>query len=74
MQTTLTREVGKKVRDKKIIALRVTDDKLDGRIRKLAEEQGLSLNMTVNLLLGYAFNRVDEENKKFVSKTLFETE
>ena len=52
MQTTLTREVGKKVRDKKIIALRVTDDKLDGRIRKLAEEQGLSLNMTVNLLLG----------------------
>ena len=57
----------------KAIALRVTDEELMSKIEELAKDQGLSLNMTVNLLIGYAFNQVEKENKKFVSKNLLET-
>jgi hypothetical protein len=56
------------------IALRITDQTLYERIEELANQQHLSLNMTVNMLLGYAFNQVAEQEKKFVPKVVFESE
>ncbi|MFV0485345.1 MAG: hypothetical protein ACK5MU_03950 [Candidatus Saccharimonadales bacterium] len=55
------------------IALRITDKELYGRVSKLSEEQSLSLNMTVNMLLGYAFNEIDRQKKTFVKTIMFES-
>jgi hypothetical protein len=55
------------------IALRITDEELYKRLRELSERQHLSLNMTVNMLLGFAFNEVDKQKKDFVSRVVFET-
>ena len=55
------------------IALRITDKSLYDRVEQLANEQNLSLNMTVNMLLGFAFNQVDDQKKEFVSKVVFES-
>lgn len=55
------------------IALRISDEKLFKRLDDLAKEQNVSLNMAVNMLLGFAFNEVEKQNKKFVSKVVFET-
>lgn len=57
---------------KKAIALRITDKELTKRVEELAKEQGMSLNLTVNMLLGYAFNEVDKQGKRFTAKMLFE--
>jgi hypothetical protein len=60
------------IRDRKPIALRFTDPELEKQVKKLSESKGLSLNMTVNMLLGYAFNEAEKQNKQFESKVLFE--
>lgn len=61
--------------DKKYnIALRISDALLYKRIVELSKEQKVSVNMAVNMLLGFAFNEVDEQNKKFVPKIIFEAE
>ncbi|WP_154100424.1 hypothetical protein [Rhodococcus sp. YH3-3] len=57
----------------KPIALRLTDHSMVERVQDLSVQHGLSLNMTVNMLLGYAFNKVDEEGKDFIPVTVFET-
>lgn len=44
------------------------------RIQELAGIHGLSFNMTIQLLLGYAFNKIDEEGKEFKATVVFESE
>lgn len=56
------------------IALRIADKELYERVERLAKQQNLSMNMTVNMLLGFAFNEVDRQEKTFVSKVVFESE
>lgn len=56
------------------IALRISDALLYKRILELSDEQKVSVNMAVNMLLGFAFNEVEKQNKKFVPKIIFETE
>lgn len=58
----------------KLIGLRIQSPELEQRVRELSEEQGLSINMTVNMLLGYAFNEIDEQGKEFKKKVVFESE
>ena len=58
----------------KPITLRVTDSEIERKLEDLAKQQNLSLNMTVNMLLGYAFNEVDRTKKTFKSKIIFESE
>lgn len=60
--------------NKPAIALRIGDALLYERVQKLSQEQNISINMAVNMLLGFAFNEVDKQNKKFVPKIVFETE
>ncbi|HEU4966935.1 MAG TPA: hypothetical protein VFT53_05690 [Candidatus Saccharimonadales bacterium] len=55
------------------IALRLSNDEIFQKLNNLAKEQGMSLNMAVNMLLGFAFNEVERQNKKFVPKIVFET-
>ena len=55
------------------IALRIGDNVLYDRIKKLSQEQNISVNLAVNMLLGFAFNEVDSQDKKFVPKIIFET-
>lgn len=55
------------------IALRITDEQLYERLTYLAKEQNISLNMAVNMLLGFAFNEVEKQNKRFVPKVVFES-
>lgn len=71
-----TKRGGIKRRDKGVppIALRIADGQLYERIEKLSAEQNISMNMVVNMLLGFAFNEVDKQNKKFVPKVVFESE
>ena len=64
-------EVGKS--KKQVIALRISNRELYEKINKLANEQDISLNLAVNMLLGYAFNEAERQNKAFVKKVLFET-
>jgi hypothetical protein len=56
------------------IALRITDKKIYERIEELSKEQNISKNMVVNMLLGFAFNEVDRQHKKFSLKVVFESE
>lgn len=56
------------------IALRVSDELLYRKLESLTKEQNISMNMAVNMLLGFAFNEVQKQNKKFVPKVVFETE
>lgn len=58
----------------KVIALRVSDPLLYERIINLSKGQNISVNMAVNMLLGFAFNEVDRQNKRFIPKIIFETE
>lgn len=55
------------------VALRIGDEQLYDKLVKLAKEQGISLNLAVIMLLGFAFNEVDRQKKKFVPKIVFET-
>jgi hypothetical protein len=55
------------------IALRVSDASLYDRIEELSKQQNISMNLAVNMLLGFAFNEVDRQKKTFVSKIVFES-
>lgn len=55
------------------ISLRITDPKLEQDIRYLMDEHNLSANMTVQMLLGYAFNQIDAESRVFTPKVVFES-
>lgn len=59
-------------RNAKAIALRITDVTMQERVEKIASENGLSLNLAVNMLLGYAFNQIDATGKQFAPKVIFE--
>lgn len=56
------------------IALRIGDSLLYSRVIQLSKEQNISVNMAVNMLLGFAFNEAERQGKKFVPKIIFETE
>ncbi|MBI1146955.1 hypothetical protein JEO88_03090 [Candidatus Saccharibacteria bacterium] len=47
---------------------------LYNRINTLSKEQNLSINMTINMLLGFAFNEIDRQGKKFKQTVVFESE
>ena len=70
----MSNQVVEKSDKKYTIALRISDASLYERIVDLSKEQKVSVNMAVNMLLGFAFNEVDNQNKKFVPKIIFETE
>lgn len=57
----------------KTIALRIMNPELYKKIQILSKEQDLSINMTVNMLLGFAFNEIESQNKKFEKKVVFES-
>ena len=59
---------------KRPIALRIGDSLLYSRVVELSKEQNISVNMAVNMLLGFAFNEADRQGRKFVPKIIFETE
>lgn len=73
MNTTSSRGLARGS-NKKAIALRIGDEVLFERIEELAKDQNISINMAVNMLLGFAFNEVDRQKKRFKSKIIFETE
>lgn len=58
---------------KQVIALRVNDNNMYKKIERISKEQNISLNMAVNMLLGFAFNEVEKQNKKFVPIVVFES-
>lgn len=57
----------------KPIALRIMNPTLYKKVKDLSKEQGLSTNMTINMLLGYSFNEIERQNKKFEKKVVFES-
>ena len=63
----------KEVNRKQVIALRIGDARLQDKIERLSKEQHVSLNMAVNMLLGFAFNEVEKQNKRFIPKIVFES-
>lgn len=56
------------------IALRINDRALYNKLIELSKDQHMSINMAVNMLLGFAFNEVERQNKRFVPKVIFESE
>ena len=56
----------------KPIALRIMNPELYKKVEILSKEQDLSLNMTINMLLGFSFNEIAKQNKKFEKKVVFE--
>ena len=58
----------------KNIPLRIMNLELYNKIETLSKEQNLSINMTINMLLGYAFNEIDRQGKKFKQIIVFESE
>lgn len=58
----------------KPVALRIMHPELYNRINTLSKEQNLSINMTINMLLGFAFNEIDRQGKKFKQTVVFESE
>ena len=58
----------------KNISLRIMNLELFNKIKTLSKEQNLSINMTINMLLGFAFNEIDRQGKKFKQIVVFESE
>ena len=56
----------------KPIALRIMNPELYKKVVELSKDQNISLNMAINMLLGYAFNEIERQNKKFEKKVVFE--
>jgi hypothetical protein len=73
VSTTTIKRVPKEVNRKQVIALRIGDARLQDKIERLSKEQHVSLNMAVNMLLGFAFNEVEKQNKRFIPKIVFES-
>lgn len=58
---------------KRTLAVRLMNSNLEREVEQLAKDQNLSINMTINMLLGYAFNEIKRQNKKFTAKIIFES-
>jgi len=71
--STTIKRVPKEVNRKQVIALRISDARLQDKIERLSKEQHISLNMAVNMLLGFAFNEVEKQDKRFIPKIVFES-
>lgn len=56
----------------KPIALRIMNPELYKKVVELSKEQDVSLNMAINMLLGFAFNEIERQNKKFEKTIVFE--
>jgi hypothetical protein len=55
----------------KTISVRIKDKAMETRLEKLAAEHSLSDNMVVQMLIGYAFNQIDESGKTFKPLVIF---
>lgn len=55
------------------ISLRISNKIMYQKVEGLAQEHNLSLNMTVNMLLGFAFNEIERQDKSFIPKVIFES-
>lgn len=42
------------------------------KVKSLSKEQDVSINMAINMLLGFAFNEIQRQDKKFEKKVVFE--
>ena len=56
----------------KPIALRIMHPELYKKLKETAKEHDLSMNMTINMLLGFAYNEIERQNKKLEKKVVFE--
>lgn len=56
----------------KPIALRIMHPELYKKVVDLSEDQDISLNMAINMLLGFAFNEIERQDKKFEKRVVFE--
>lgn len=52
---------------------KVTNSELEKKVDELAKSQNLSINMTINMLIGFAFNEIQRQNKEFIPKIIFES-
>lgn len=62
----------KKATTRKQMMVRFDNEELYSRIESLAAQYGLSLNMATQMLLGFAFNEIERQDKKFVPRVVFE--
>lgn len=60
-------------RAKKTLAVRLMNRELERKVEELARTQNLSINMTINMLIGFAFNEIQRQNKEFIPKIIFES-
>lgn len=60
-------------RVKKTLAVRLMNSELERKVEELARAQNLSINMTINMLIGFAFNEIQRQNKEFIPKIIFES-
>lgn len=60
-------------RVKKTLAVRLMNSELERKVEELARTQNLSINMTINMLIGFAFNEIQRQNKEFIPKIIFES-
>lgn len=58
---------------KKTLAVRLLNSELEKKVDELAKSQNLSINMTINMLIGFAFNEIQRQNKEFIPKIIFES-
>lgn len=58
----------------KTLSLRILHEKMYEQISELSEESKLSINMTINMLLGFALNEMKRQNKKFTTQVVFSSE
>lgn len=65
--------VDNSARVKKTLAVRLMNSELERKVEELARAQNLSINMTINMLIGFAFNEIQRQNKEFIPKIIFES-
>lgn len=65
--------VDNSARVKKTLAVRLMNSELERKVEELARTQNLSINMTINMLIGFAFNEIKRQNKEFIPKIIFES-
>lgn len=56
---------------RKNIGLRLLHDDFEAKINELSKKYNLSINATVNLLIGYALDEMEKSDKEFEVKTIF---
>ena len=58
----------------KAVALRIMHPELYKKIEVVAKEQNLSINMTINMLLGFALHEIERTKKHIKQTVVFESE